>query len=445
LAFLNNLLGSNTVLTFEGQCLNCYRTMRNEKFPVTITEKGVSAVIRQALKIKGGKKLEYFIVEYILLGKRKQVWRSDLDKAKAVAREACIKIANGDQSALELRNGELLAYTRAVEILSPTRVPIDTACREFTDAMQILGGHASIIEACRDWMKRNAVSFPKITVADAVAKVQSRSIADNKSKGRQHELEVLLNRFAESFQCEAHTVTPSLISAYLTALPLSERSKRNHQDAIKHLNRWLVFQGYLAKGTDWMEGVQKYSKRKHGEVTIYAPEEMAKIMKAAKGWQIPVCAILGFSTMRHSEIQRLDWAQVELSDNPGESFIEVLPIEGTKSDQRRRLVPISDNLKAWLKPHAKNSGPVCLPKTEKILPQIVSSAGVKFNRNAFRHSAISYRVAQTGDIARVSDESGNSVQVIRSNYLRRVKPAVAAEWFSIMPPRPAIIRKLVLN
>jgi hypothetical protein len=131
--------------------------MRNEKFPVTITEKGVSAVIRQALKIKGGKKLEYFIVEYILLGKRKQVWRSDLDKAKAVAREACIKIANGDQSALELRNGELLAYTRAVEILSPTRVPIDTACREFTDAMQILGGHASIIEACRDWMKRNAV------------------------------------------------------------------------------------------------------------------------------------------------------------------------------------------------------------------------------------------------------------------------------------------------
>ena len=93
--------------------------MKAEKFPVTITEKGVSAIIRRAEKIKGGNTLNYFIVEYILLGKRKQVWRSDLDEAKAVASEACIKISNGDQSSLELKHGDRLAYTRAVEILSP--------------------------------------------------------------------------------------------------------------------------------------------------------------------------------------------------------------------------------------------------------------------------------------------------------------------------------------
>lgn len=412
--------------------------MKTEKFPLTITEKGVSAVIRKTAKVKDGKKLNYFIVEYTLLGERQQVWRSDLSIAKGVARDACIKIANGDQSALELRNGERLAYTRAIEALSPVRIPIDTACRDFADALQILGGKASVTEACREWVKRNAVTLPKITVPDAVEMVQKRSVADRKSKARQHELEVLLNRFAGHFQCDAHTITPGVVSAYLTALPLSERSKRNHQDAIKHLNRWLVLNRYLAKGTDWMDGVQKYSKRKHGEVSIYTPDEMAKIMKSAKGWEIAFCSISGFSTIRHSEVKRLDWAQVELFDKPGESFIEVLPIEGTKSDQRRRLIPVSDNLREWLKNCQKKTGKVVPVKdSATLIARMVKRSGVKFKRNNFRHSAISYRVAESGDIARVADESGNSAQVIRTNYLRRVKPAVAVEWFSILPRRAA--------
>jgi hypothetical protein len=82
--------------------------MKHEQFPVVIAEKGVSSVIRKAVKIKSGKRLNYFIVEYILLGKRKQVWRSSLAEAKELARDACIKIANGDQSALELRDTDRL-------------------------------------------------------------------------------------------------------------------------------------------------------------------------------------------------------------------------------------------------------------------------------------------------------------------------------------------------
>jgi hypothetical protein len=33
----------------------------------------------------------------------------------------------------------------------------------------------------------------------------------------------------------------------------------------------------------------------------------------------------------------------------------------------------------------------------------------------------------------VADESGNSPAIIKANYLRRVKPEAAAEWFSIRP------------
>jgi hypothetical protein len=55
------------VLT-EKRMFELLQNYENRKFPVTIAEKGVSAVIGKTLKIKGGKKLEFFLVEYILLG-----------------------------------------------------------------------------------------------------------------------------------------------------------------------------------------------------------------------------------------------------------------------------------------------------------------------------------------------------------------------------------------
>jgi hypothetical protein len=42
-------------------------------------------------------------------------------------------------------------------------------------------------------------------------------------------------------------------------------------------------------------------------------------------------------------------------------------------------------------------------------------------------------VAECADVPRVADEAGNSPQIIRSNYLKRMRPALAAEWFAIAP------------
>ena len=58
---------------------------------------------------------------------------------------------------------------------------------------------------------------------------------------------------------------------------------------------------------------------------------------------------------------------------------------------------------------------------------------MRWKKNALRHSYISYRVAESADVARVADESGNSPAIIKANYLKRVKPDQAAEWFNVMP------------
>ena len=419
---------------------------------IEVKRDGVVALIRPTPK----QGVIRYIVDYRLKGQRKLLWRSTLEKAREAANDALDKIADGDADTLELTATDCHMFVRSRDALAGTGRPVDLVCLDYAEMLRILDGRTTPIEAIRDWVKQNLVSRPKISVADAVSRVQEQSVADGKSKARQHELDVILNQFAANFNCEVHAITPSMISSYLTGLarandstlPLGERSKRNHKDVIKHLNTWLVLHGYLAKGTNWMEGVQKYSKRKQGDITIYTPAELKLILtEAAKPahrskWMVGFCAISAFSTIRHSEIKRLDWKQVELSDKPGESFIEILPVATTKSAGRRRFIPINETLKAWLKTCKKPSGKV-VPVTDSytLLSRLIASAGVSVKPNALRHSSISYCIAQSGDIARVADESGNSVAMIHANYLRRVKPAQAEEWFGILPATPKLRKR----
>src|SRR6516165_7056365 len=89
--------------------------MKSEKFTLTITEKGVSAVIRTATKKKAGKTHHYFIVEYITKEGRKQVWRSSEEKAREAAKSACNDILNGKDLSLQLKDSDRMAYVIYLE------------------------------------------------------------------------------------------------------------------------------------------------------------------------------------------------------------------------------------------------------------------------------------------------------------------------------------------
>jgi hypothetical protein len=76
--------------------------------------------------------------------------------------------------------------------------------------------------------------------------------------------------------------------------------------------------------------------------------------------------------LRHSEIARLDWQDIDLA----EGFIEVKPVEGTKSDETRRIVPIKDNLKIFMLPLSKKSGKVIsVANTTKQLLKAAADTG----------------------------------------------------------------------
>lgn len=411
-------------------------------FPKTVAVKGIQGITAKIYKQqrkKGDATYLSFILAYSLLGKRKLEAYSQLTEAEQAGEDAIKRIAEGQQGVLELSNRARDIYLRSMELIAPFNVDLETACQVYASIRTILNGSGTPEEASRYFMKHHAKELPRITVKAAVEKCLAQARADGKSKARMHQLEHFLNGFADDMNVEVSELTPGIVSRYLTAMIVSERTKKNARDVLGFFGRWLVLHGYLARGTDLVEGVQRYSM-KSGEIHIFTVAEINKLIENASTRLLPYVVIGAFAGLRGAEIQRLDWSEVDLEDG----FIEV-KAEKAKTDTRR-LVPIKPNLAAWLRGCRKKSGLVCpfknvvnqlmklVGEVNKSLPkETLDKDKMRWKKNALRHSYISYRVAECADVARVSDESGNSPAIIKSNYLKRVKPDQAAEWFNVMP------------
>ena len=157
---------------------------------------------------------------------------------------------------------------------------------------------------------------------------------------------------------------------------------------------------------------------------------MERLLKTSGGHlATPFLAIAAFAGLRSSEISRLDWKNVNFE----RGFIEVRA--ETCKTRARRLVPISDNLTAWLKPFALPSGPVVPYRgIANVFARIAVRAGVEWKKNALRHSFVSYRLAQTSDPARTALEAGHDQNILFRHYREVVTPQMSAKWFAIMPP-----------
>jgi len=380
-----------------------------------------------------------FLVSYAKGGKRHMESHSNLPEAEAAAQSAINEIGLGRQGEIVLAGRDKEEYEASRELLDPLKLRLSAVAREHVDTLAILDGRATPAEAARYYMQHHSKELPRITVPEAVEKCLANCRADGKSPARMKQLEWGLNALAVETNMPVSELSPGWVSRYLTGMTASERTKKNARDVLGYFGRWLVLHGFLERGTDVLENVQGYSM-KSGEIQIFTPAEISKLIEHANNRLLPYIVIGAFAGLRGAEIQRLDWSEIDLDDG----FIEV-KAEKSKTDTRR-LVPIAPNLKAWLKECRKKSGPVCpfgnvvnqlmklVAKVNKAMPKgTPDKAKLRWKKNGLRHSFISYRVAACADVARVADESGNSPAIIKSNYLKRVKPAQANEWFNIMP------------
>jgi hypothetical protein len=128
-----------------------------------------------------------------------------------------------------------------------------------------------------------------------------------------------------------------------------------------------------------------------------------------------------------AELERLDWKAVDLE----RKFIEVRA--GQAKTASRRVIPISDNLAAWLIPLERKGKIVRTKELQTHVPALARALKIKWPNNVLRHSFISYRIADVKSADQVALEAGNSPSIIFKHYRELTTEAQAVKWFSIMP------------
>jgi integrase len=361
---------------------------------------------------------------YYFGGRRVQKNFADKSEAKRVAKQILGGLTNDAETVEAMATPELESLVAARKVLAPNYA-LHVAVEEHAQAVGKLG-KATLREAVDFFLRHHRTDVPRLPLSE----ISEQFAKSREQSGLSPHYVFLCRKFtrqlAEAFPglCLTDLTTPAL-DKWLGGLKLGAITKNDMRRVLGTCGNWAEKQGYLLKGASPFPGMVRYKETK-SNVSIFTPENIASLLKKADAALRPYLALGAFAGLRTAELQRLDWSEIDLD----RGFITVAASKA--KTRQRRLVPISENLKLWLSPIRKISGPVCL----HVCPQHAARTlceGFTWAKNGLRHSFISYRLAILHDTGRVALEAGNSPEVIFGHYRELVTPDAAAAWFAITP------------
>jgi integrase len=286
-----------------------------------------------------------------------------------------------------------------------------------------------------DWTVTDAIRFAlehlrrqsaSVPIEEAIRRLIEAKRAAGRSKAYLKLLASNLRKLSEHFEGRMiATITADDMERFfanLNAAPLTWNTIRQHAVTLwEYALRNKLAHENVAKDTE-------RARNTNDVPGILTPSQAAALLAESDDDLSAFHAISLFAGLRVSEVKALDWRDVDLVGG----FIHVqAKVSKTRS---RRLVPILENLHAWLQPIAKPSGPVVGPNLRKRHETARERAGIKhWPDNAMRHSFVSYRLAQTGNAAQTALESGHNQQILFAHYRELVRPKDAERFFGIRP------------
>jgi integrase len=275
----------------------------------------------------------------------------------------------------------------------------------------------------------------RMPIAEAVAEFLAYKGSRVGCKHR-NALKGQLGRFAKTFGTDfMDAIGGAEIESWIQSVeeigPVSRNKLR------KSLKSLFAFGVHPAQGWSTLNPLAHVEREKvvTSEPEAYTPEETAKIMQAALEMNSPVlpCLALGFfAGLRPSESMMIDLSVIDFEAD--EFRVPANSKTGARS------APLTAACRAWLASQARRTGTAWQSYHQAYataVREILAAAGVTGIYDGARHSFITYRTAETRDVARVADECGNSPNIIKKHY-RNIVPAVAAKkYFDIRPEDPA--------
>lgn len=373
----------------------------------------------------------YWMLFYYQDGHRERESRSDFGELKKRAEEIAVGIANGQTARLQLSERDWAWYLRIRELEQQGGASAESLMAE-------------AIEARR---KQAEQTFKAKNCPDIVAELLETKRKDGKAgKKWLRILELMLNRFAAYYTGPLHLLRASDLNTWLRGLPGGLVYRRHHRRAALQLAHFATAAGYIPR--DWEEfKLVDDPEPPPVKIRVWSPEQLVKMLAHTLPNMIPFTALQSFAGIRHEELNPeeceadklpLDWRDVDFS----EKLIHVTEDTGKTG---ARIVPMTDNLIAWLKPYAKASGPICkVSNTDGALRRAKIRAGLPHgkneSRNILRKSFGSYRLAVVKHIGQVADEMGNSPAKIKSNYRKPRPESEGKRWFGIFPTHADVLQ-----
>jgi integrase len=290
--------------------------------------------------------------------------------------------------------------------------------------------------AAYGWNVADAIRFTlehlrKQTASVSLESAINELIEAKKGAGRSerycHDLRLRLGRLCTAF--DGKTVAPistADLECFLSELKVAAETRNTFRRDIRTLWSFAEKRGWasatIAKNTERAKAIEK-------RPGILNPMQAAALLAESKDDDLLAFHAIGlFAGLRVAEIKALDWRDVDLAGG----FIHVgAKISKTRA---RRLVPILENLQAWLQPIAKASGLVVERELRYRHEAARERAGIKeWQENCMRHSFVSYRLAATQNAPQTALESGHDQAVLFKHYRELVRPKDAERFFSTRP------------
>lgn len=380
-----------------------------------------------------GSRTRYTLVWYDGGVRRRKVF-DDLDAAKAHAQEVGAGIANGELAVATMRPADRDSYVTAVRELAPTGVPLLDAVRQYVAAMAVLPPGTSLLEAASAYAQRSAGAAGRKPLPELVEEFVKK---ERLSERYVETIRAHLRRLAKRFVTGIGNVRAKDLRAWLNDITESPKSFNNYRGSIVTFFKWAKEQGHLS--SEVITEAEKTSRldEDDADVAIFTPDEMKKLLERADDEMRLYLVLAGFAGIRREELMRMHWRHIDFK-----LWRFKLDKSVTKTGAKRNFAIVL-SLRAWLE-HlqvTKRTGKIF--EDEELPERVIAFAreiGVEWKQNVLRHSALTYRTAQTKNQPQVALEAGNSVAMVRKHYDDVAGEEEAQAWFGILPGKtsPAV-------
>lgn len=388
------------------------------------------------IQVRGEK---YWRLEWPMLGggRKRQAFKVKADAEREMAKKKA-EIASHGAAAASIPESLRVA---AVE----GHVALKEYGKTLRDAVDFYVAHLKSIAGGKDL---------KEAVDEFVLEIKATK-SDRYYRSIKNRLETMAKRLPA--KCTTAQVTSVEVASILKGFGAAA-TKRSYKANMRRFFNWCkTDKGYCQ--TNPLEDSPRITSDKEKDVAVLTPGELAKLLEECDEAILPGVVLAAFCGLRQAEIGRLEWAAIKLDR-------KLVTIKGDVAKTgSRRVVPIPDNAVDWLTPLAKTAGAVWPAGDEYRTPwniarlrcgwgpfqstcaavNAVQNAMGEAKRkklkpwpdNALRHSAISYKLALTADLATVATEAGNSPSMVKKHYDAVVEKPEAETWFAIRPAEVA--------